>query len=552
MRSLVILFALSFVLCVVAVSDPHEALYAKQLKEGEFAANEDTVVTQYGTIKGAVYKGNRAFYAIPYAQPPLGSLRFQPAQPPLPWNETLHAKVYGPGCPQVCDLPPFTCTYAGTSENCLTLDVYTPRLANLTTPAPVLMFIHGGNFIQGGTGTILYNADYIANNTRVVVVNVQYRLGALGFFYNANVSLGNFGIRDQTLALQWIQGNIAAFGGDPSRVTIWGQSAGGASVAAHMISPTSYPYFNGGCMDSNPITLNFNTLDLADQLSTRFANILGCTPDDLACLQAQTVDNILSAQNAAIEIYPLHPLNAFMPWLPMVDGSFIPYQPLQAFASGNYNKDVPFVTGTVNNEGLMFIDQAFPNPVPFSEFVAIIGVIFGPVAPQVLKEYPVPPSQYNDTRSVMSTLGTDYIFLCPVRNAIRQMSNYSTNVYYYHFNHAFTNFDPWGPNYPECVGYVCHGSELPYIFNSAEIGHLYTHYVWSSSEAVLANQISTFWGNFATSGTPNGPFSVSLPWPVYQQSLDQDLEFATPSVVETNYRESYCDFWDTLGYTWGN
>jgi len=305
-------------------------------------------------------------------------------------------------------------------------------------------------------------------------------------------------------------------------------------------------------MDSNPITLNFNTLDLADQLSTRFANILGCTPDDLACLQAQTVDNILSAQNAAIEIYPLHPLNSFMPWLPMVDGDFIPLQPLDAFASGNYNTKVPFITGTVNAEGLMFIDQAFPTPVPFSEYVAIVGIIFGPVAPQVLNESPVPPSQYNDTRGVMSTLGTDYIFLCPLRNAIRQMSNFSTSVYYYHFNHAFTNFDPWGPNYQECVGNVCHGSELPYIFNSAEIGHLYTHYLWSSQEAVLANQISTFWGNFATSGSPNTPYNVALPWPVYQQSLDQDLEFATPSVVETNYRESNCDFWDTLGYNWGN
>merc|ERR1711862_347583 len=105
---------------------------------------------------------------------------------------------------------------------------------------------------------------------------------------------------------------------------------------------------------------------------------------------------------------------------------------------------------------------------------------------------------------------------------------------------------------PECATEVCHGSELPYIFNSAEIGHRYTGYEWTQSEAELANLISTYWGNFATSFTPNSPNSVSLQWPLYNKSTDKDLKFATPSSIETGYMDSYCDFWDGLGYAWGN
>jgi len=396
----------------------------------------------------------------------------------------------------------------------------------------------------------LYNADYISNNTGVVVVNVQYRLGALGFFYNGDVP-GNFGIYDQTMALQWIQNVISSFGGDPTKVTIWGQSAGGTSVACHLISPASKDLMSAAAMDSNPITLNLNSVQQATQLSSRFAQLLGCGDDDLDCLRSQSTSAILTAQNAAIEIYPLHPLNAFMPWQPMVDGTLIPAQPLTAIANGQYSH-VPFISGTVNDEGLMFIDSAFPNPVPYSEYLAIVGLIFGPVAPQVIAEYPVPASQMNDTRPTISTMGTDYIFACPLRNALRQMSNDSVDVFYYHFDHAFSNFDPWGPDYPECEGYVCHGSELPYIFNSAEIGSFYTGYIWSTGEAELAHFASTLWGNFATSHNPNTPFPVNTSWPGYHQSSDQDMMFATPSSIETGYLDTYCDFWDSLGYTWGN
>jgi len=513
-----------------------------------FVANEDTVVTQYGAVVGGVYETARAFYGIPYAQPPVGNLRFELPKPATPWSGTLNGKVYAPGCPQICELPPYTCTFAGTSEDCLTLDIYTPR-ASSQGPWPVLIFIHGGNFIQGGTGTFLYNADFLSNNTEIVVVNIQYRLGALGFFYNKQ-NQGNWAIHDQTLAMQWVRDNIASFGGDPTKVTIWGQSAGGNSVACHMVSPASKTLMTGAIMDSNPITLLLNTPKLMEELSSRFASLLNCSSTDLACLRSKSTSDILSAQNAAIKLYPLHPLNAFMPWQPMVDGVLIPEQPTTAFAKGNFNR-VPFMAGSVTDEALLFINEAFTKPVSYDEFVAVIGLIFGPVAPKVLAQYPIAPEQMNDTRSVMSSLGTDYIFTCPLRAAMRHVSNFSVPTYYWHFDHPYTNFDPWGPDYPECVDKVCHGAELSYVFNSAEIANFFTGYRWSPDEATLAAFVSTTYGNFARSGNPNSPVNVSLAWPQYFEDSDQNMRYATPSTIESGYLKTNCDFWDSLGYTWG-
>ena len=159
----------------------------------------------------------------------------------------------------------------------MTLDVYSPLKATSQSNLPVLLFIHGGNFIQGGSGTILYNSDFPVNNSEIVVVVIQYRLGALGFFYNGE-NTGNFAILDQRTALQWVQQNITPFGGDPNQITIWRQSAGGASFMSHLISPGSKGLFKAAAMDSNPITLDFNTIKEAKEISTRFANLLGCQP----------------------------------------------------------------------------------------------------------------------------------------------------------------------------------------------------------------------------------------------------------------------------------
>jgi len=513
---------------------------------------ESQVTTNSGPIEGLVYEKARVFHAIPYAAPPVGNFRFASPQPAIPWNETLMTKVYGPGCPQVCELPPLTCPLAGVNESCLTLDVYTPRASALNIPRAVLVFFYGGNFRQGGTSTPLYNGIQLANTTEVIVVTVNYRLGALGFFTNNNGVQGNFAIQDQTFGLQWVQKNIASFGGNPNNVTIFGQSAGGTSVAAHMVSPPAKGLFSSAIMESNPLALYLKTPETARRLSSRFAEFLNCTANDLKCLRSVDVPSILQAQIDAIKVDPLSVLQAFMPWQPYVDGQIITAQPMDAFVkTGQYNA-VPMMLGSVNDEGVMFIDAAFPEPVGYVEYKAFILLIFGPGnAKQIEQMYPVAPSQYNDTRPVLSTMGTDYIFACPNRNITRSMTNRiaTTNapVYLYHFDHILS-FNPWGPNYTECTTNVCHGSELPFVFGSAPYGG----YQWGPGEAELSAQMEYNWGNFATSGNPNAPFPPTVTWPQYNTAADQDILFATPSSVESNYRKQYCDFWDTIGYHWGN
>eukprot|EP01079_Euglenida_sp_SAG-EU17-18_P011873 gene11873-2163_t len=187
-----------------------------------------TVKTTSGPLRGNQYGKHQEFLGIPYAEQPVGPLRFQPTGAVRPWNTTLDATSFGPGCPQRCILPPNTCP-AKQSEACLQLNIFVPAH---TGPLPVLFFIPGGRYEQGSAGTGLYNATALAVSQNIVVVTTNYRLGALAALTTSSGSAsGNLAIRDQTLALKWVAANIKAFGGDPAAITITGQSAGGTSTS---------------------------------------------------------------------------------------------------------------------------------------------------------------------------------------------------------------------------------------------------------------------------------------------------------------------------------
>ena len=286
-------------------------------KEGSNLLTPEGLVTiQSGPVQGIVLPEAREFYGIPYAAPPVGNLRFQPPQLPKSWAPAvLNATSYGYGCPQACDLPPMTCPIGGTSEDCLTLQVFTPRLATIHSPLSVMVFFYGGNYRQGASQTPLYDGWYLSNFSNTIVVVPNYRLGALAFFKNSQLS-GNLAIQDQTFVLQWVKTNIAAFGGDPTRVTIFGQSAGGSAVACHMLAPASRGLFHAAIMESNPITLYLKTPSQIDALSAEFARYLGCAQSNTTCLLGKSADEIVKAEDAVITINPLSPLQVFMPWQP--------------------------------------------------------------------------------------------------------------------------------------------------------------------------------------------------------------------------------------------
>jgi carboxylesterase type B len=371
------------------------------------ALAQDTVVvnTQSGKLRGLQFEDYSVFLGVPYAEAPVGKLRWAPTVPIAPWNGIRNATVGSAGCPQDCILPPHTCP-ASTSEDCLYINIWVPASARATSVGvPVLFFIPGGRFEQGAGDSLLYSGTKIVQSG-IILVTINYRLGALGYLVYDEI-LGNFGIQDQRAALQWINDNIAAFGGNPSQITIAGQSAGGASTVAHLVSPLSYGLYSRAIVQSDPLALPMIEQSIAREIGARFVSDLGCGTIGLPCLMNANVSDILAAQKEAgshID-FPSDILDIFMPWTPNVNGDDFPTAPLVAFTSGNFNK-VPLMIGTVLNEAYLFVFQAdTTHPIDDIEYDAILGAIFDVDALDVYDMYP--PTSSTDNRPSLAQIGTE-------------------------------------------------------------------------------------------------------------------------------------------------
>lgn len=516
-----------------------------------------------GTIRGLQNATERVFMGIPFSQAPVGALRFAPPQAPhAAWSGVRDGTYPRAGCIQDCLLPPHTCP-PSISEDCLFLDVYTPLPDGSKKLKPVMFFIPGGRFEQGAGNSFMYAGTHLVNRSGVVLVTTNYRLGALGFLATNDVN-GNFGIQDQRAALKWVRANIKAFGGDPAQVTVFGQSAGAASTAVHVTSPLSKGLFRAAIIESDPWTLPMKTLDVARKLGKRFVTDVGCSErhsaeSELACLRNVSWSKILTEQKVAESHIPLErPLDLFMPWVPTVDGVELTDQPRNLIAQGKWN-EVPLMTGTVANEALLFIWQADKKAMGSVEYAAVATTIFKEDVFKVLKEYPdkpLPTATGEDRRSRLAQLGTDYIFACPERHMLNGLVNKSSlPIYRYQFQHHM-KADIWGPLYAECDNplYVCHGSELPFVF-----GNVHPFYTFTTDELALTAYLQTAWSNFAiTGGNPNLPQAFAEGWPQWKAFsedkgvADNFMALKTPiAEASTHELKSKCDFWDEMGYDWG-
>src|SRR5215472_5625475 len=296
------------------------------------------VRTDHGLVRGFDKNGAREFLGIPYAAPPTGANQWRPPQPFAPWRGIRPAIKPGHDCAQTGSIAtgvPATSTF----ENCLFLNVYTPPQA-ASGPLPVMVWIHGGGF-TGGAGSI-YDGALLAAKDHVIVVTINYRLSAFGFLALPSLdaespdnSSGNYGLMDQQAALRWVQNNAIAFGGSPGSVTIFGESAGGASVCANMASPTALGLFaraiaESGCIFPTP------GKQAAEQQGTALAKSLGCTntATAAACMRTRTVAAILKAEPSS-----------GLSWAPVAGGFTLPTSPLSAFESGQY-LHVPLLQGS--------------------------------------------------------------------------------------------------------------------------------------------------------------------------------------------------------------
>jgi carboxylesterase type B len=379
-------------------------------------------------------------------------------------------------------------------------------------PVAIALLLSAHMPVQGSIAGPLYDCRRVANESNMVFVTLQYRLGVIGALVGSGDSAsdftGNYNIMDQVAALKWVQQNIAAFGGNPNQVTLFGQSAGAVSTAVHMISPGSRGLFHRAIVESDPFAIPLKSVDDMRRLSALFSTFLGCSLSDTACIMNKTTDELLAAQKKA-ESVPVDPhlvIELFLQWTPVIDGTIVPQQPLAAVTSGQYAQ-VPVMIGTVSEEAVLFLYEVFSSPPSEVETVAFIGAVFGPEAAYtVLKRYPIPNPQ-GDLRVYLSSLATGFTFACATRNATRFMAQRNTApIYHYVFDHPLS-FDGWGPNYTFCVNHTCHGAELPFIFNVPYLAG----FAFTADETVLGNTMMAAWTNFGHSGSPNqGPLSLPI------------------------------------------
>eukprot|EP00294_Goniomonas_avonlea_P001276 CAMPEP_0114558856 /NCGR_PEP_ID=MMETSP0114-20121206/10610_1 /TAXON_ID=31324 /ORGANISM="Goniomonas sp, Strain m" /LENGTH=540 /DNA_ID=CAMNT_0001744285 /DNA_START=9 /DNA_END=1631 /DNA_ORIENTATION=- len=507
--------------------------------------DESVVTFSDGSVRGLVGPTARSFMGIRYSEPAGPSNRFGAVGPAQPWEGILNATEFSAGCQQTCVLPPMTCP-AVQSEDCLFLNVFTPRLT-APMPAggwPVMVWIHGGRFEQGAASSTLYNGTTLAA-AGVVLVTMNYRLTLFGFLATDEFD-GNAGFHDQVLALNWVQTNIAAFGGNKDKVTLFGQSAGGTSVAAHLASPRSTGLFHRAIIESNPLGIRIRATDDAVAYGRAFAKAAGCPKDNnTECLRSKTPEELLAAVKDVKPFPEPHPLNLVYRWTPTVDGVTIPVQPLaQAFMK--QVPTMPMMVGSVKDDGRMFIYELASKPLTELEYRAAMDGVLGVIKGQKAWDEYKALSNKTDERGMMSDETTHCIFACPARWSVSQAiaRNNSDSVYMYQFEHALS-WDAWGPRYPFCDGYVCHASELPFVFGTgAEF--------WTAEEAALSEQVIRYWTNFAKSdkGDPNGDgIALGDPvWPAFDPAGLNYMRLDVVSQPDTALYGERCDFWDSLDW----
>ncbi|NKB60585.1 MAG: carboxylesterase family protein [Gammaproteobacteria bacterium] len=474
-----------------------------------------------------------AYRGIPFAESTAFPNRWKPPVAKAVWSETFLATDYGAPCPQL--------GVKSYSEDCLSLNIWTPTedvITNAGAGLPVMVFIYGGSFTSGDAATPMYNGAYIAASKNLIVVNLNYRLGALGFLAAEGLN-GNYGFLDQQLGLKWVQQNISSFGGDPERVTIFGESAGAMSVGLHLLSaPDSKPLFHAGIMESNLLSLPYKSLADQRNVGDLFKQAVNCR--DVSCLEQTGVGKLLLVQAtftpemSQIFSGPKY----YLPFAPAIDGDVIVEQPIEAVGNPE-NMNKPIIIGTNKNEGVTFVRDRSIKPEKYATWMANI---FGEKFQRVIEQYP--SKQLASNSALWARVQTEDFFHCSTRWFLKQAS---APVFGYYFDHQ-PSFNIYGTSIENCAkdDNVCHAVELPFVFNTASL----MHESFTEDEKKLSHQMIDYWTNFAIYLNPNGGGGGDNPeWPHFQESTKQYMEFNLPvSSVVTDPYEEECDFWDSIGY----
>lgn len=478
------------------------------------------MTTADGVVRGRRLGDVLTWRGIPFAAPPVGPLRLRAPQPVEPWTGVRDATEFGAAAPQPrmgTALRPGK--YQPISEDCLTLNVVAPATSS-GDPRPVMVFVHGGAFVLGTTAMGLYRGDRLVRRGDIVFVSVNYRLGALGFMDFREFSTAertfdsNLGLRDQVAALEWVQRNIAAFGGDPDNVTVFGESAGGTSVTTLMATPAAGRLFARAIAESSaPVLVNDERR--AREWARQFVDLLGCDdPSDAAdALEAASPAELgkaarrLSAKTLA-DTPGLHPFG------PVVDGDFLPTDPLRAFTDGTAHP-MPLIIGTNAREGTLFPKLLDGLPTDAARIDAMFALTDPDARERILAAYPGYPNP-----AAAIALGGDVTFWKPSID-IADAHSVHAATYTYLFDYA--------PRLMHWLGLgATHAFEMFAVFGYGDsaVGRALTAPGGRSGLRAVTERMQENWIAFARNGVPE-PW-----WPRYDAERRRTLVFDVPTRVE--------------------
>uniref|UniRef100_A0A8C6U7D4 Carboxylic ester hydrolase n=1 Tax=Neogobius melanostomus TaxID=47308 RepID=A0A8C6U7D4_9GOBI len=509
-----------------------------------------------------------AFLGIPFAEPPLGKGRFRASEPKRSWTGVHEAVAYPNACYQYVDM-----TFPGfqgsemwnpnreMSEDCLYLNVWvptSPRPHNLT----VMVWIYGGGFYSGSSSLDVYDGRYLAHSETVIVVSMNYRVGAFGFLalHGSSEAPGNVGLLDQRLALQWVQDNIHSFGGNPKQVTIFGESAGGASVGFHLLSPESRPTFTRAILQSGVPNCPWASVTPAEarRRATELGRYVGCNGGNdtelVDCLRGKTAQELIDHE---WQVLPWSGESLFrFSFVPVVDGEVLPDSPEAMLNSGNF-KDTQILLGVNQDEGSYFLLYGAPGFNKDSEsLISREDFLQGNISLYSIL-YSAVVLQYTDwmdennqvkNRDALDDIVGDHNVICPLAHFARTYAQHNGSVfdivfvggvYLYLFDHRASNL-AW----PEWMG-VIHGYEIEFVFGLP----LERRLNYTLEEEKLSRRIMRYWANFARTGNPNinhdGLMESRKRWPVFTLTEQKHVGLNTEQLkIHRGLRNQMCAFWN--------
>jgi para-nitrobenzyl esterase len=493
-----------------------------------------------GAVQGVDAGASCTFLGIPYAASTAGNNRWRPPQPPAPWMPAVLQ----------ANTPPLSCAgYSATLapqgvEDCLKLNVWVPD--PLPTDAPVIVWIHTGSFMSASANFPSTNGRKLAEETGVIVVAPNYRLGPFGFLSHAALaaedlhgSSGNYGLLDQQAALRWVRDNIARFGGDPSNVTLAGTSAGGQSTGLHLVIPGSDGLFHRAIVESAYPTTRWASAQEAQLQGAALATALGCSDplSAVACLRAQSQNAVLTALPVAASQVAEPPGRVFFE--PIVDGYIIPEQPRILFENGTF-LHVPTIVGFNRDEGWgNFVNRSFPSGVSLQAYTSWIMTEFGAHGADVIARYPA--ASFSSPAEAMARVVGDVQFTCEARRLARSIERTRTPVFLYSYEYEIDDLS---------LDHVIHGVETNILFNNPYQPPQFPNHPLDASDVALHAQMAGYWVRFASTGNPNTDDESVVRWPAFKHPTGSgrgaDKYLILDSVIREGMRprEAACDFFE--------